>query len=70
MCEAGECKTTLNAPDGAPAFVAVESRCLPALVCDAWAGCALAVGNAQDGWFVAESQRVPRGEIAGLERVA
>ena len=40
------------------------------MVCDAWTGCTLARGNDQDGWFVEESARVPRGELAVLERVA
>lgn len=48
----------------------VERRCLPALSCDSWAGCTLATGNTQDGWFVQESERAARGELVGLERVA
>lgn len=69
-CKDGLCEATPSGPDGGPAFVSVERRCLPAVVCDAWSGCARAVGNAQDGWFVEESERVARGELAGLERVA
>jgi hypothetical protein len=70
VCREGRCEATADGPDGGPAFVQVERRCLPALVCDSWAGCTLAIGNAQDGWFVHESERASRGEIVGLARVA
>lgn len=69
-CQEGRCVATASGPDGGPAFVVVERRCLPAVVCDGWAGCARALGNDQDGWFVEESERASRGEIVGRERVA
>ena len=70
MCRGGQCEATATGADGGVTRVAVEQRCLPALVCDEWAGCAGALGNDQDGWFIRESTRVARGEIAALERVA
>jgi hypothetical protein len=70
ICRDGRCEATWLDENGQPVFVAVEDRCLPGLVCDSWAGCVRADGNAQDGWFVYESERIARGEIAGLERVA
>jgi hypothetical protein len=70
VCRSGRCEATANAADGGPGYVALEQRCLPAMVCDSWAGCALAMGNDQDGWFVSESSRVSRGAIANPERVA
>lgn len=70
VCRDGQCEATPSGPDGGPGFVAVERRCLPALVCDGWSGCTRARGNGQDGWFVEESDRVGRGEPVGLERVA
>ena len=39
-------------------------------MCYQWQGCAQAVGNSQDGWFIEQSDRVGRGEIAGLEKAA
>lgn len=70
VCRSGRCEATATAADGGVAYVEVEQRCLPAVVCDDWAGCAGAIGNDQDGWFVDESARVARGAIAGRERVA
>ncbi len=70
VCRDGRCEATPNAADGGPGWVPVEQRCLPAVVCDSWAGCALAIGNDQDGWFVQESKRVARGEIAKPDRIA
>jgi hypothetical protein len=70
VCRAGSCEATSTGADGGVGYVASERRCLPALVCDTWAGCTLAVGNTQDGWFVEESKRVARGEIVALDRVA
>ena len=64
VCDHGSCGITTNGS------VTVQRRCLPAMVCDAWTGCTLARGNDQDGWFVEESARVPRGELAVPERVA
>ena len=70
VCSVGQCEARVSGADGGTAFVDDETRCLPAVVCDEWAGCASASGNNQDGWFIRESPRVSSGEIAGLERVA
>ncbi|HVK65577.1 MAG TPA: hypothetical protein VM694_13935 [Polyangium sp.] len=69
VCRDGLCEATATGPDGQPLRVPVEQQCLPAMVCDAWAGCALMTGNAQDGWFVAEGEQVPRGELATVKNV-
>jgi len=69
VCREGRCEATATGPDGQPTRVPVEQQCLPAMICDAWAGCALVTGNAQDGWFVAEGEKVPRGEIAAVGNV-
>lgn len=70
VCRDGRCEATVNAPDGGTAFVQVERRCLPSLVCDAWVGCTRAAGNDQDGWFVESSERAAKGEPVALTRVA
>jgi len=70
ICRDGQCETTFSAPDGGSAFVSDERRCLPAVVCDSWAGCTYAMGNAQDGWYVTDSDRVARGEPVTPDRVA
>ncbi|MDI1476264.1 hypothetical protein [Polyangium sp. y55x31] len=69
VCRDGLCEATATGPDGQPIRVPVEQQCLPAMLCDAWAGCALVTGNAQDGWFVAEGEQVPRGELATVKNV-
>lgn len=69
ICNAGKCEATPSGPDGKPVFVMSEQKCLPAMVCDEWAGCVLLTGNTQDGWFVQEKARVPVGEIAGVDNV-
>lgn len=69
ICRDGLCEATATGSDGQPTRVPVERQCLPAMLCDAWAGCALVTGNAQDGWFVAEGEQVPRGEPATVKNV-
>ena len=69
VCRAGLGAAPAPAPAGGPAIGLPERRCLPAMVCTEWAGCVLVAGNAQDGWFVEQSERVARGEIAGVEQV-
>lgn len=69
VCRNGVCEATATGADGGPARVGVERRCMPSMVCDVWVGCAEVVGNGQDGWFVEQSSRVPRGEIASIESV-
>ncbi|MDI1435806.1 hypothetical protein [Polyangium sorediatum] len=69
VCRDGLCQATATGPDGQPTRIPVEQQCLPAMVCDAWAGCALVNGNTQDGWFIAEGEQVPRGEIAMVKNV-
>lgn len=68
ICDAGHCRATTTGPDGGVTFVRNDQRCLPALVCSAWVGCALVRGNDQDGWFVASatSASVPKGSIASV----
>lgn len=51
VCRAGRCEATATGADGGPTRVPVERRCLPAMVCDDWVGCAFATGNRQDGYF-------------------
>lgn len=63
------CEAAWTADDGSPVRVGIEERCLPAMVCDGWVGCAAVRGNAQDGWFVAQSDRVARGEIVSVGNV-
>jgi hypothetical protein len=70
LCRNGQCETTFTDADGGGAFVADERRCLPAVVCDDWAGCTYAMGNEQDGWYVTDSDRVARGEPVTPDRVA
>lgn len=67
VCKGGLCEATASGPDGGYVSVPVERKCLPAIACDTWAGCALVVGNAQDGYHVVESSRVARGEPANVE---
>ncbi len=67
ICRTGRCEATWEGADGGPGFVADEQRCLPALVCGAWAGCALVTGNAQDGWYVYDATSAPRGTLASVE---
>jgi hypothetical protein len=69
VCRAGRCEATWTGADGGPARVGVERRCLPALSCDAWVGCALVEGNAQDGWFVEEAAQATRGAVAAVGNV-
>ena len=69
VCRSGFCEATELGPDGGPARVIVERRCLPVMICDGWAGCAMVSGNAQDGWFVEESDRAARGETVALGNV-
>jgi hypothetical protein len=68
VCRAGACEATPSDADGRPIYLADERKCLPAMICDEWAGCALVAGNAQDGWFVQESSRVAVGTLAALEK--
>lgn len=65
-CQAGQC--IAEPSDGG--FQPFERKCLPAVVCDEWAGCASAHGNEESGWYVRESSRVPRGSPAVPDRVA
>lgn len=51
VCRSGRCEATATGADGGPTRVPVERRCLPAMVCDDWVGCAVATGNHQDGYF-------------------
>jgi hypothetical protein len=67
VCNQGVCEATASGPDGGPVSVPVLRQCLPAIACDTWAGCAMVRGNEQDGYFVEESSRVARGEIANVE---
>lgn len=67
VCRAGICEATADGVDGGPTFVLGERRCLPAMICGAWAGCALVDGNAQDGWYVADATAAPRGTLAAVE---
>ena len=69
VCRAGLCEATADGPDGGYARVGVDRRCLPSMICDEWTGCALVVGNAQDGWFVEESARATRGDIVSIGNV-
>ena len=69
ICNAGSCEATPSGPDGEPVFILSEQKCLPAMVCDAWADCVLVHGNARDGYFVQENARVPAGEIAGVGKL-
>ncbi len=69
VCRAGACDATATGADGGSTRVGVDRRCLPAMSCDAWAGCALVEGNEQDGWFVEESAHATRGAIAAVGNV-
>lgn len=67
VCRGGVCEATHEAADGGPTFVVGDRRCLPALACNAWAGCALVEGNVQDGYFVVDATSAPRGTLASVE---
>ncbi|MBI5536781.1 MAG: hypothetical protein HY898_28935 [Deltaproteobacteria bacterium] len=69
VCRAGLCEATADGVDGGYVRVGVERRCMPSMICDAWTGCALVVGNDQDGWFVEESARATRGDIVSIGNV-
>jgi hypothetical protein len=69
VCRNHTCEATGDGPDGGHVHVPEERLCLPALVCDAWAGCALIRGNEQDRWFVEEAERAERGSQAGVRSV-
>lgn len=43
-------------------------RCMPAMVCDSWKGCALVVQRAA-GWTVEDADQVPRGLLAVVGQV-
>ncbi len=66
ICRDHACALTATGPDGGPTRVPVERRCLPAMVCSDWKGCAMVSGNGQDGWFVDEGAQVSRGALAGV----
>ena len=68
VCRTGVCEATASDANGHPIYVANERQCLPALICDQWAACALIEGNEQDGWFVQESPRVAVGTLASVEK--
>lgn len=61
VCQAGRCEATPTGADGKPVFIMDERRCVPALVCDGWQGCAEISGNEQDGWFVERADDMPAG---------
>ena len=67
VCRAGVCEATASDDDGRPIYVPVVQRCLPAMICDAWAGCAEVVGNGQDGFFTRGASRVAPGTLAAVE---
>lgn len=69
VCRAGVCEATGTGPDGGAARVPVEQRCLPAMVCTTWKGCALVSGSAQDGWFVEQGEESLRGQLASVGNV-
>jgi hypothetical protein len=73
ICRAGRCEATATDDNGKPVRVAVERRCLPAIVCTGWVGCVAVRGNPQDGWFVDgeataldAGARAPRGALVGV----
>jgi hypothetical protein len=66
VCLEGRCAATATDAHGQPTFIAVEQRCLPAMVCDSWVGCAAVHGNTQDGWYVTQADRGAAGELAAL----
>lgn len=59
VCRSGQCEATATGADGGPTRVPVERRCLPAMVCDDWVGCAFATGNTQDGHFTSGATAWP-----------
>ena len=68
VCSSGVCEAMWLGADGGPTLVLEEWRCLPALICYGWAGCAMIQGNAQNGWFVYGSDRAAVGESAAIDR--
>jgi hypothetical protein len=70
ICRSGRCEATYEGPDGGPTRVSVEQRCLPAMICDSWAGCAFVSGNAQDGWFVSDAEQLAGGAAVSLKKNA
>jgi hypothetical protein len=64
ICRSGRCEATFYGPDGGPVLVMDRERCLPALGCDTWDGCALVIGNDQDGWFIESADHAAPGDAA------
>ena len=67
VCRGGACEATADDVDGKPVFVLPETRCLPAMVCDEWKGCASVQGDDQNGWFADQSDEVSRGDPVLVE---
>ena len=70
VCRAGRCEATSTDSSGKLLpLVLDERRCLPALRCTAWEGCALVRGNDQDGWFVEQAEGMVSGEAVRVGNI-
>ncbi len=65
VCKSGQCDS--EPTTDSTLFDAY--RCLPAMQCDGWYGCAGVMGNKQDGWFAHQADKAKRGEIVSIEQV-
>ena len=54
-------------PQSSEAAPLAEHQCLPAMICDEWAGCALVAKDPQGRWSVVVADRLPKGELVRVE---
>ncbi|NUO47685.1 MAG: hypothetical protein HOV80_02385 [Polyangiaceae bacterium] len=65
VCKNGQC----DSEPSTDSTLFDAHRCLPAMQCDSWFGCAAVTGNNQNGWFVRQADKAKRGEIVSIEQV-
>jgi hypothetical protein len=76
LCAAAACRGDAAGTHAAPASESAGGaggsapagqRCLPAMICDQWAGCALIARDAQGAWSVIAADRLKPGEPVRVE---